>query len=271
MHEILRHVGAGSSVLDLGSGTGSFDPCGHPFRTIRLDLEPPPPIGRAFSIRGDAGRLPFAAGSFDAVVSNHSLEHVRELDACLREIGRILTPGGAVFIAVPGSETITDRLYRWLADGGGHVNAFPDAKSLVRRLELATGLPVLAVRPLLTSLSFLNRKNGRSRIPRKAALIGYGYATSLHLINLVLRTVDRVARTKTALYGWAIYLGNVSEEVAIAPWANVCIRCGGGHPAEALLQEGRIRRRWGVLRCYTCPSCGTWNIFYPDRRFAHLR
>ncbi len=214
--------------------------------------------------------MPFPTGGFDAVVANHSLEHIRDLDACLCEISRILAPEGAVFVSVPGSTTVADRLYRWLAGGGGHINAFPDARALTERLESATGLRALAVRPLLTSLSFLDRRNGRSRIPRKAVLVGSGHAFALHAINFLLRTLDSLVHTRTALYGWAIYLGNLRERVETEPWANVCIRCGSGHPAEALLGQGRIRRRWGVVRCYTCPSCGTRNVFYPDKRLAHF-
>jgi SAM-dependent methyltransferase len=40
------------------------------------------------------GRLPFAEGSFDAVLSTDTFEHVMDLDLAFREIARVLKPGG---------------------------------------------------------------------------------------------------------------------------------------------------------------------------------
>lgn len=52
----------------------------------------------------DGDRLPFDAQSFDVVISNHTIEHVgdsaRQLEH-IAEIGRVLAPGGLVYIAAP--------------------------------------------------------------------------------------------------------------------------------------------------------------------------
>ena len=45
-------------------------------------------------MQADAAHLPFATASFDAVISNHSLEHFAQLDAALVEIGRVLKRPG---------------------------------------------------------------------------------------------------------------------------------------------------------------------------------
>ena len=121
MHEILRNLTPGDRVLDLGSGAGSFD--AGPFIAIRADLDRPATIATNF-VQTDAARLPFADRVFDAVISNHSLEHFDDLAGALAEIGRVLKPSGALYIAVPDASTFCDRLYRWLARGGGHVNPF---------------------------------------------------------------------------------------------------------------------------------------------------
>lgn len=47
------------------------------------------------------GDLPVAAGTFDMVVSVNTLEHVYHLDAALRELVRVLKPGGRIVLAVP--------------------------------------------------------------------------------------------------------------------------------------------------------------------------
>jgi SAM-dependent methyltransferase len=52
-------------------------------------------------VLGDATALPFAAGTFDRVHASWVLEHVTDPVAVLREVGRVLEPGGmAHFIEV---------------------------------------------------------------------------------------------------------------------------------------------------------------------------
>lgn len=50
---------------------------------------------------GVGEELPFVDGSFDAVVSNAVLEHVKDPFRCAREIVRVLKPGGELYCAVP--------------------------------------------------------------------------------------------------------------------------------------------------------------------------
>ena len=49
--------------------------------------------GPAFA-RAGAGRLPFAAGAFDAVVACLVFEHIRDVDDAIAEVARVLEPGG---------------------------------------------------------------------------------------------------------------------------------------------------------------------------------
>src|ERR1700694_1194056 len=112
MHEILRHLPEGAVVLDVGSRGGSFDASMYPVNTIRLDLEMPDQGARADFIQADASSLPFPSGSFDAIISNHSLEHFEHLTAAMEELGRVVTSDGSIFIAVPDASTLCDRLYR---------------------------------------------------------------------------------------------------------------------------------------------------------------
>src|SRR5712692_1178481 len=171
MHEILRHLPEGARVLDVGSRSGSFDAAMYPVRTIRVDLDVPVGTITTNFVQADAASLPFASASFAAIVANHSLEHFERLDASLRELGRVVKPGGSIYIAVPDSRTLADRLYRWLASGGGHVNPFSSAGELVALVEQHTGMQLSAKRLLVTSLSFLNRRNRTARAPGKMILL----------------------------------------------------------------------------------------------------
>lgn len=59
--------------------------------------------GYAFEVV-DARDIPFADGTFDAVVANHMLYHVPDRDTALGEIRRVLTPGGTLYAATNGRE-----------------------------------------------------------------------------------------------------------------------------------------------------------------------
>jgi SAM-dependent methyltransferase len=250
MHEILDRLPAAARVLDLGSGTGSFDASKYPFRTLRVDAEPK----GTGSIQADAAALPFPAESFDAIVSNHSLEHFAALDRALTELSRVLKPGGAVFIAVPDASTFTDRLYRWLARGGGHLNRFTSAPELASHIERATGLRCGGIRLLHTSLAFLNPHNRKARAPRKLLLLAGGREPVLVALTYALRLCDSWFGTRLSVYGWAFYFGATPAETAA--WSNVCVRCGAGHPAGQLHPDR--------LRFYACPACGARNLFTAD-------
>jgi hypothetical protein len=258
-------------VVDLGSGSGSFDTSAYPFRTLRVDLSPSRNAGRGCPfVQADAAALPFRDGSISSVVANHCLEHFQDPDSALREVGRTLAPGGRLFISVPDARTFTDRLYRWIAGGGGHVNAFTSAFDLAARVEASTGLGFTAVKPLCTSLSFLNRRNWPGRNSRKLILLGGGTEISLLLINAVLRLSDGIFGSRLSFYGWALYFGPVADPIDSLPWASVCIRCGSGHPSGTLERSGRAFTVWGVIRCYVCPVCGADNLLFSDRTYRHL-
>src|ERR1043166_5202026 len=140
MLDLIEKLPPGARVLDLGAGPGSFPISRNDLSVVRLDLEIPPARNGGCYVSADAARMPFAGAVFDLVVSNHSLEHFVELEATLREIGRVIRPGGTLYIAVPNAATLTDRIYRWLGKGGGHVNPFRRPEEVTRLVERLTGL-----------------------------------------------------------------------------------------------------------------------------------
>ncbi len=147
------------------------------------------------AVRGDLSRLGFAAESFDFVLCNHVLEHVEDDRAAMRELVRVLAPGGWAVLTVPGpgprlgfpetlAETVEDpgvrspeeRLRRYGhpghlrvygADLAGRLQA---AGFAVTRREYGAGLPaaekgrrgVHAAYPI-----FLCRKPDASEAPKR--------------------------------------------------------------------------------------------------------
>lgn len=49
----------------------------------------------------DGARLPFGDSTFDSVVCSEVLEHIFDPERFLRELGRVLRPGGTVLLTVP--------------------------------------------------------------------------------------------------------------------------------------------------------------------------
>jgi ubiquinone/menaquinone biosynthesis C-methylase UbiE len=98
------------TLLEIGAGTGRdskfFQDQG--LETVCIDLSPAmvelckQKCLNAYVM--DAGDLSFPDGSFDAVYCMNSLLHLTktEFPAVLRQIDRLLTPGGVVFIGVYG-------------------------------------------------------------------------------------------------------------------------------------------------------------------------
>jgi len=264
MHEILRSLPPESLVLDLGSAEGSFPQTVTSASVVRLDrVSPSNRDGRTLFVQADAALLPFPDQTFAAVISNHSLEHFDDLVTVLREIRRVISSNGCLFVAVPDASTLTDKLYRWLASGGGHVNAFVSADETAAVIERVTGLPHVATRALCSSLSFLNRRNAPRPLPRRLLLLGAGYEWSLFLYVWLSRRLDRLLNTRTSMYGWGFYFGNVVEAIDKGTWVNVCIRCGAGSPSRGLIKQGLVPSFLG-LRIYRCPHCGATNPFAND-------
>jgi len=252
---------AGTFVLDLGSGAGSFNAGLTAAAVVRLDRAV---RSTGLAVEGDAAYLPFADGTFRAVIANHTFEHFDDLPAVLREVRRVLQTDGALFVSVPDASTLCDRLYRWLAHGGGHVNPFISASDLARTIEEATGLKHVATRTLYSSLCYLNRKNARERTPRRLWLLGGGYEWPLFLFAWVSRKVDRMAGRRWSVYGWAMYFGNIAEQVDTRGWVNVCLRCGSGAASEVLRCGHMMPERWWRVKRYRCPACGTVNPWAED-------
>ena len=106
LEKVLRFLDpvAGCSLLDLGSGVGWAAELAHEkgagppvvgadfaFTALRLGGRIAPHVQR---IQADGGRLPFPASSFDRLISMGSLEHFPDVALGLREVVRVLKPGG---------------------------------------------------------------------------------------------------------------------------------------------------------------------------------
>jgi len=247
-------------VLDLGAGSGSFTSPRDDVAVVRVDLKPPLARGSGAYVAADAARLPFRDGAFDLIVSNHSLEHFPELEVAVREVGRVLKREGALYIAVPDATTLTDRIYRWLGRGGGHVNPFRTPEDVIGLVERLAGARHRGACELGSGLSFLNAHNFVAPPPRKIALFAFGNERFLACLVWLLRWADGAFGTGLSRYGWAFYFGSAEPPEAGEPWRNVCVRCGAAHSREYLRLHAKGWRAALRIESYRCPGCGGFNL-----------
>ncbi|MBB2900699.1 demethylmenaquinone methyltransferase/2-methoxy-6-polyprenyl-1,4-benzoquinol methylase [Kineococcus radiotolerans] len=96
----------GEKVLDLAAGTGRSSepfadrgvltvPCDFSTGMVRAGKRRRPDLG---FVVGDATRLPFADGVFDAATISFGLRNVVDPDAGLREMARVVRPGGRLVV-----------------------------------------------------------------------------------------------------------------------------------------------------------------------------
>jgi demethylmenaquinone methyltransferase/2-methoxy-6-polyprenyl-1,4-benzoquinol methylase len=99
-------VGPGDRVLDLAAGTAASSVT---IAATGADVVPTDfslgmlTVGRRRHpslplVAGDALRLPFGDGSFDAVTISFGLRNVADVDAALRELARVTRPGGRLAV-----------------------------------------------------------------------------------------------------------------------------------------------------------------------------
>lgn len=152
-------LAAGELLLDVGCGRGrhSFEALVRGLDVVSVDLDelalkqtvsdaldlrdagliPAGPSGGC--TRADALRLPFADGVFDRVVASEVLEHIIDDEGVVRELFRVVRPGGSIVVTVP--RRWPERVCWLLSDeyhevDGGHVRIY-SASGLRTKLRLA--------------------------------------------------------------------------------------------------------------------------------------
>ena len=163
-HEVVRAVDPqpGERVLDLAAGTGTSSqpfadrgatvvPCDFSVGMLQVGKRALPHL--PFTA-GDATALPFADDTFDAVTISFGLRNVVDPDAGLREMSRVVRPGGRLVVCEFSSPTWSpfrtvylEYLMRALPPVARAVSSSPDAYVyLAESIRAWPDQPALAAR-----------------------------------------------------------------------------------------------------------------------------
>jgi SAM-dependent methyltransferase len=186
-----RHHGAqffslvpapGRRTLDLGCGEGrvSRDLISRGHHVVGLDVSremlaaasgvsPAAPL-----TRGNAAVLPFAANAFDCVIAFMSLQDIDDLESTIREISRVLQPGGRLCLAIvhplnSAGRFVGDRPDSPFTIEGSYLDESCYADSLVRdglaMTFVSAHRPISTYTETLASAGFLIEHVRETRVP----------------------------------------------------------------------------------------------------------
>jgi ubiquinone/menaquinone biosynthesis C-methylase UbiE len=199
--ELLPRLGPEARLLDVGCLEGSYtrmyaDTVGAGFvHGVDVSLTDDARTKGIDAVEFDLNsgkKLPYADGEFDVVVCIESLEHIYPTDFTLREIRRVLKPGGTAVVDVPrldsflniallvlgfqppGIECSREQRYGALNDDSiltGHV-AYFTRRALLEMLE-STGFRIVEARQVGQRTGWLKLQEAEGR--RVGALVRFAW------------------------------------------------------------------------------------------------
>ncbi|MGI9069732.1 MAG: methyltransferase domain-containing protein [Pyrinomonadaceae bacterium] len=185
-------TGGKGQLLDIGAGRGELLRAASEAGWSAVGIEPSASFAE-YAARYSGAKIKrepleqcnFPDASFDVVVLSAVLEHVYNPDEIIKEIARILRPGGALFLDVPNEQGLYFRvgnLYQRLRGRDWTVNLAPTFEPFH-----VFGFNANALRKLVTKHGFAIRDwrvyGGRSVLPRRAGLLGYLEQQASHLVT----------------------------------------------------------------------------------------
>lgn len=206
--EIQSHLRKNSTILDYGAGRGNvefMDFSGQCARVCGVDPDSAvlgnPYLDDAQVLDLASGRVPYADGNFDLIFSDNVMEHIDAPDVVLKELARVLKPGGLLLFKTPNKyhympliARITPlwfhRFYNRLR-GRSEVDTFPTRYRLNSRrdIEREAGAAGFAVR----RIDIIEGRPEYLRMFSPTYLLGYLYE---RLVN----STDRLSAIRCVIF-----------------------------------------------------------------------
>ncbi len=221
LEQAQREIAPGARVLDAGSGEGQFRHYFDHTQYVGVDLA----VGDAtwdytgLDTQANLIRLPFRSGSFDAAVCIQTLEHVNEPQQVINEIGRVLRPGGRLYLAAPMA---------WHQHQKPH-DYFRYTSFGFRYLVENAGMRVLEMRPwggyywfLSFNLQLLHHRLLPRPSNRLLRLLQLPLELTIQfifflLLPLILYEMDRLDKVKDHTMGW-VCIAEKGETKRLGDW-----------------------------------------------------
>jgi SAM-dependent methyltransferase len=214
---LVPHLRTGMEVLDCGCGPGSITvglaEIVAPGQVIGIDIEPRQlETARALALERGIGNLrferasvyelPFADASFDVAVAHFVIEHVSDPLRALREIRRVLRPGGIAAVkdpyypaftfrpALPAVRRFDELISKVRKHNGASDEYAPDLRAVLLeagfdRTEATAAIFTVAGRGGDSSMFRLVRENQIREPAFRDTVLGQGWATEAELDDLV--------------------------------------------------------------------------------------
>jgi SAM-dependent methyltransferase len=164
--DITRHFTPETKVLDVGCGTGWLASYFENYTGVDGSREA---VAEAVQngrnvLHADVAELPFDDKEFEGAVLKDLLEHVPDPVAVVREVRRVLQPGGKVFASSPDAQ-------RWAWDDYTHRRPF--TKKSIRLLFADQGFEVETVgyESVMPGTGIVSGLTRRKRRPRTLAVL----------------------------------------------------------------------------------------------------
>lgn len=236
----LSEVKHGARVLDLGCGGGSVRYADYPgIRFVGINRYRDPRSrswpDHSYLVLGDGDRLPFADGSFDGAMCNFVFEHFDRPEPTLRELSRVIAAGGFLYVSIPISQRLQDRLYRFALKGGGHVQRY-SFESFLRLVYRETTFKMRAFAPMQSGFTWVQSVPLYKTVYR---LLFHGFRM---LGNAGVFAIDS---------GDYMFLFTAGADRGYRTEALTCAGCGGSG----------VRT---LEPCWQCPGCGFRNVTVPS-------
>lgn len=138
--EHMAHAGAKYArgrLLDVGCGGRPYEELFLPRVTRYIGLDTPASVTSRIDVGGLASELPIAGASMDTVLCTEVIEHVPDPAAAVREMARVLRPGGHLILTTPQMWALHEEPYDY----------YRYTKYSLAHLCRAAGLEVLEIRP----------------------------------------------------------------------------------------------------------------------------